>query len=323
MFESNVRLYTDKLRNQINGIKHDHVDSCIEDVLKTKTFIGGKGYHYICLTCVRHMKRGKVPPMSAMNRFQLHEEDKEIKHQKLDLTELEGALIAKNIIFQKIYQLPKSRWTALKDRLINIPIMDEDIMNTIEQMPRTPQEAGLIGVALKRKKEYVCFIISFLENLFIIVSVIFFFFIPVFDTVILQGIVNIVSIIHIFLCVLFHDYIHLSIHQHLHVPVPVIVHISINRCVLVNSPASVHYTVMVVVPDTPPPSIAVSLSTAHSCHCQVLHCAGLTRCKASAEEAKILNRSINTGAIGRASTTHTLSFLQNLTPLTGNHWDCP
>ena len=134
MFESNVRLYTDKLRNEINGIKHDHVDSCVEDVLKTKTFIGGEGYDYICLTCVRHMKRGKVPPMSAMNRLQLHEEDKDIKHQKLDLTELEGALIAKNIIFQKIYQLPKSRWTALKDRLINIPIMDDDIMNTIEQI---------------------------------------------------------------------------------------------------------------------------------------------------------------------------------------------
>merc|ERR1712239_57033 len=61
---------------------------------------------------------------------------------------------AKTIIFQKIYQLPKSRWTALKDRLINVPINDEDIRNTIEKMPRTPNEAGLIGVALKRKKEY-------------------------------------------------------------------------------------------------------------------------------------------------------------------------
>ena len=27
-------------------------------------------------------------------------------------------------------------------------------MNTMEQMPRTPQEAGLIGVVLKRKREY-------------------------------------------------------------------------------------------------------------------------------------------------------------------------
>ena len=27
-------------------------------------------------------------------------------------------------------------------------------MNTLDQMPRTPKDAGLIGVALKRKKEY-------------------------------------------------------------------------------------------------------------------------------------------------------------------------
>ena len=42
----------------------------------------------------------------------------------------------------------------MKDRLINVPIRDEDIINTLEQMPRTPKDAGLIGVALKRKKEY-------------------------------------------------------------------------------------------------------------------------------------------------------------------------
>ena len=92
--------------------------------------------------------------MSAMNGLQLQETDEMINHEGLKLTELEGALIAKTIIFQKIYQLPKSRWTALKDRLINIPINDDDIVNTLEQIPRTPRDAGLIGVALKRKKEY-------------------------------------------------------------------------------------------------------------------------------------------------------------------------
>ena len=50
--------------------------------------------------------------------------------------------------------MPKSRWTALKDRLINIPLNDDDILNTLEQMPRTPRDAGLIGVSLKRKQEY-------------------------------------------------------------------------------------------------------------------------------------------------------------------------
>ena len=90
--------------------------------------------------------------MSAMNGLQLQETDQIINNEGLKLTELEGALIAKTIIFQKIYQLPKSRWTALKDRLINIPINDDDIVNTLDQMPRTPRNAGLIGVALKRKK---------------------------------------------------------------------------------------------------------------------------------------------------------------------------
>ena len=74
------------------------------------------------------MKNKKLPPMSAMNRLQLSESDAKIKEQGLDLTELEGALIAKTIIFQKIYQLLKSRWTALKDRLINVLVNDEDIV---------------------------------------------------------------------------------------------------------------------------------------------------------------------------------------------------
>ena len=54
----------------------------------------------------------------------------------------------------KIFQLPKSRWTALKDKVINIPVNEDDIVNTITSLPRTPQEAGLIEVDLKRKVEY-------------------------------------------------------------------------------------------------------------------------------------------------------------------------
>ena len=44
--------------------------------------------------------------------------------------------------------------TALKDRVINVPINNDAIMNTLEQMPRTPSDAGFVGVALKRKQEY-------------------------------------------------------------------------------------------------------------------------------------------------------------------------
>ena len=54
----------------------------------------------------------------------------------------------------KIFQLPKSRWTALKDKIINVPVQEDDIVNTITSLPRTPNEAGLIEVDLKRKVEY-------------------------------------------------------------------------------------------------------------------------------------------------------------------------
>ena len=47
-----------------------------------------------------------------------------------------------------------NRWTALKDRVINVPINDEDIVKTVNLLPRTPKEAELIGVSLKRKLEY-------------------------------------------------------------------------------------------------------------------------------------------------------------------------
>ena len=87
--------------------------------------------------------------MSVRNGLKIYNHCPEMK-----LTELEGNLIAKIIVFMKIFQLPKTRWTALKDKIINVPVNDDDILNTIMRIPRTPHEAGLIEVDLKRKIEY-------------------------------------------------------------------------------------------------------------------------------------------------------------------------
>ena len=43
---------------------------------------------------------------------------------------------------------------ACKDHLINIPISSEDVANTMQNLPRTPDEAGLLEVKLKRKLDY-------------------------------------------------------------------------------------------------------------------------------------------------------------------------
>ena len=43
---------------------------------------------------------------------------------------------------------------ATNDRLINVPISDEDLVKTVQSLPRTPNSAGLIGVSLKRKQEF-------------------------------------------------------------------------------------------------------------------------------------------------------------------------
>ena len=66
----------------------------------------------------------------------------------LSLSEMENNLIAKRILFQKIFQLPRSRMAACKDKLVNVPIHDTDIINTFESLPRTPKEAGLFEIKL-------------------------------------------------------------------------------------------------------------------------------------------------------------------------------
>ena len=108
---------------------------------------------YICNTCLKYLKHNKMPPLCVKNGLEIHETYESLKAEDLILTDLEGALIARSILFMKIFQLPTSRWTGMVDRAINVPIPESSVLNTIEKLPRTPIDAGLISVNLKRKKE--------------------------------------------------------------------------------------------------------------------------------------------------------------------------
>ena len=42
----------------------------------------------------------------------------------------------------------------MKDKIINVPVPEASALNTVHSLPRTPNEAGLIGVEIKRKLAY-------------------------------------------------------------------------------------------------------------------------------------------------------------------------
>ena len=127
-------------------MKHDSLIEESIGILPSTLQIEGK--YFICHDCKTKIQKGRIPAMSNMNKLQIV--DTEGK-EELHLTELKNFFFARDIIFQKYLQLPKSSWTATKDRIVNIPIFEEDILETIKNLPRTLDEAGIIKVHLKRQ----------------------------------------------------------------------------------------------------------------------------------------------------------------------------
>ena len=147
-FESWVTRVDESFQSKILEKYPNCFTDCVRDFVTVA--INAEAHQYFCNTCITYMKSGRIPPMSVCNGLDIiHSNDPE-----LQLSELENNLIALRIMFQKIYYLPKSRWTALKDRVINIPIEKDNVINTIKQLPRLPAESGLVEVKLKRKIEY-------------------------------------------------------------------------------------------------------------------------------------------------------------------------
>ena len=70
--------------------------------------------------------------------------------EELELTSLEKQLISKNLYFLKVRKLPKTQMDLFNDRVINVPLEDEDLLKTARSLPRS-QNNGLVPINLKRK----------------------------------------------------------------------------------------------------------------------------------------------------------------------------
>ena len=53
---------------------------------------------------------------------------------------------------------PVTRMLGIKDKIINVPITMKAIKETVESLPRTLEEASVVPLAVKRKKEYKSYV---------------------------------------------------------------------------------------------------------------------------------------------------------------------
>ena len=103
----------------------------------------------LCHTCLRQIKCQKVPSINVMNGLELEKIPDVLK-----LADLEQQLIARSLLFLKIKKLPKSRMKANVDRVINVPVECDDISETLQKLPRHPDDAKIVAVELKRRLKY-------------------------------------------------------------------------------------------------------------------------------------------------------------------------
>ena len=77
------------------------------------------------------MRKNKIPAISVKNGLYV-----ENILPELQLTPLENQCIARNIIFMKMKELPKTRMKGMIDRTVLVPIEDTEVMNNVTKLSR-------------------------------------------------------------------------------------------------------------------------------------------------------------------------------------------
>ena len=168
MFKKQVVIYEGKVKEKIESYEGLY-EKAIERIDMIPIV---RNKYYLCKTCKKYLDKNQVPPMSHCNNLDVDYPGRKINIKdddgnkideyiltqedcdNLKLTDLEQSLIARSLIFLKIHKLPKSRMGCVKDKIVYVPINENDTLNTINTILRTPSEAGILPIKVKRKKEY-------------------------------------------------------------------------------------------------------------------------------------------------------------------------
>ena len=103
-------------RFEINEIKLD----CNKQI----TFVNGDKISFLCKVCLGYLKKGKLPPKNAGNCLEVVPVPENIRLRSY----LEEALIARVLLFIKIFALRTSLMPAIKDKCVVVPLSGSDIL---------------------------------------------------------------------------------------------------------------------------------------------------------------------------------------------------
>ena len=104
---------------------------------------------FLCKVCFSHLNKGALPPKAAANCLRVVDVPEDVKLRSY----LEEALLARTLLFMKIFSLKSSLIPAIKDKCVVIPIDCIDVLNTVHSLPRLPSESGILDVQWKRRKD--------------------------------------------------------------------------------------------------------------------------------------------------------------------------
>ena len=111
-------------------------------ILKESLYV--HGYAHLCNTCRRYLDKLEMPAMCAKNSLEYAQIP-----ACLQIPNLERQLICRDLTFLKVRQL-RYGMSAINDHVINVPIDDDDIIKTVNRLPRTEKNHGMVTVGLKR-----------------------------------------------------------------------------------------------------------------------------------------------------------------------------
>ena len=114
----------------------------LDNILKKSLYV--HGYPHLCNTCRRYLDKLEMPAMCAKNSLEYAQIP-----TCLQIPNLERQLICRDLTFLKVRQL-KYGMSAINDHVINVPIDDDDIIKTVNRLPRTEKNHGMVTVGLKR-----------------------------------------------------------------------------------------------------------------------------------------------------------------------------